>query len=136
MLFHSKFDSVPSKIFFFENIFDRQKSISFWLMPLLKSLNLPVDRDGQKTQFFWFDQKIFFFSISLKRIIKRLLKLTNQEIFFFKNKDFFRRFQSIILELQRVGLWSPAFNASVCNFSILILDLWFRKKPEYSFWNH
>ena len=136
MLFHSKFDSVPSKIFFFENIFDRQKSISFWLMPLLKSLNLPVDRDGQKTQFFWFDQKIFFFSISLKRIIKRLLKLTNQEIFFFKNKDFFRRFQSIILELQRVGLWSPASNASVCNFSILILDLWFRKKPEYSFWNH
>ena len=91
---------------------------------------------GRKLNFFDLTRKYFFFSISLKRIIKRLLKLTNQEIFFFKNKDFFRRFQSIILELQRVGLWSPASNASVCNFSILILDLWFRKKPEYSFWNH
>ena len=59
LAFRSKFQRVPLKIIFPGNDLNRQKSIFFRLVLLLKPYNQPVGHDRQKTQG-RFDQKKFF----------------------------------------------------------------------------
>ena len=96
LAFRSKFQRVPFKIIFPVNDLNRQKSIFFRLVLLLKPYNQPVGHDRQKTQG-RFDQKKFFLTFLCwddLRVFFKMKKIFFQKIFFevFLKKNFFLNF--------------------------------------------
>ena len=112
-VFRPQFESLPSKIFLSENIFIGKIRFPFhWFhFKNLSTNRLAVTGWKLKADL---TKKCFFLFFNLSEI-KRLFSLCNKEIFNFWGKFFFQ-VSEYHIDIQRGGLWSPASNASVCNF--------------------